>query len=123
MNVAIHCDTSNSASLVQPSLGRLTGNGCIHFADWQATTDGHELVDPIYAQYQETIVIVEIKPPDGKLYNYCPFIWVDQDIPLIRGLLPRLGPKNLVQLTSPARFRLNMWRLHRSRTAAAWEQR
>ena len=87
INVAIRCDTSNSAALVQPALGRLTGNGCIHFADWQATTDGSELVDPVYAQYRETIVIVEITRPDGSLFNFCPFIWVDQDISLIRGLL------------------------------------
>jgi hypothetical protein len=87
MNVAIRCDTLNSAALVQPALGRLTGNGCIHFADWQATTDGYELIDPVYAQYRETIVIVEIERPDSKLYNFCPFIWVDQDISLIRGLL------------------------------------
>lgn len=87
MNISICCDTLNSASLVPSSLGRLTGKGCIHFVDWQATTDGRELVDPVYAQYRETIVIVEIEQPNGKLYNYCPFIWVDQDISLIRGLL------------------------------------
>jgi hypothetical protein len=87
MNVAVRCDTSNSSALLPPALGRLTGNGCIHFADWQATTDGSELIDPVYAQYRETIVIVEIERPDGALYNFCPFIWVDQDISLIRGLL------------------------------------
>ncbi len=87
MNVAVKFETTNSAALAPSVLGRLTGNGCIHFIDWQATTDGHELVDPVYAQYRETIVIVEIKRPDGALYNYCPFIWVDQDISLLRGLL------------------------------------
>ena len=87
MNVAIRCDTSNSDAVVHPALGSLTGKGCIHFVDWQATTDGHELVDPVYAQYRETIVIVEIERPDGNLFNYCPFIWVDQDISLVRGLL------------------------------------
>lgn len=87
MNVAIRCDTANSAALVPPAVGRLTGNGCIHFADWQATTDGRELIDPVYAQYRETIVIVEIERPDGQIYNFCPFIWVDQDISLLRGLL------------------------------------
>jgi hypothetical protein len=65
----------------------MTGTGCIHFADWQATTDGHELIDPVYAQYRETIVIVEIERADGARYNFCPFIWVDQDISFIRGLL------------------------------------
>jgi len=87
INVAITCDTANSQSMVPAGLGRLTGNGCIHFADWQATTDGREMVDPVYAQYRETIVIVEIKRPDGTLANFCPFIWVDQDISLMRGLL------------------------------------
>ena len=87
MNVALRCDTANGPALVPAELGRLTGNGCIHFADWQATTDGNELVDPVYAQYRETIVIVEIERPDGNLFNFCPFIWVDQDISLVRGLL------------------------------------
>lgn len=87
MNVAISCNTDHGASVVPPALGRLTGKGCIHFADWQATSNGDELIDPVYGQYRETIVIVEIQRPDGKLYNFCPFIWVDQDISLIRGLL------------------------------------
>jgi hypothetical protein len=87
MNVAIGFDSAQSAALVPPGLGRLTGKGCIHFVEWQATTDGSELIDPVYAQYRETIVIVEIQRPDGILYNFCPFIWVDQDISLIRGLL------------------------------------
>jgi hypothetical protein len=65
----------------------MNGSGCLHFADWQATTDGHELLDPVYAQYRETIVVVEIERPDGKLFNFCPFIWVDQDISLVRGFL------------------------------------
>jgi hypothetical protein len=87
MNIAINFDIVNTAMVVPAVLGCLTGKGCIHFADWQATTDGNELVDPVYAQYRETIIIVEIQRPDGRLYNYCPFIWVDQDISLIRGLL------------------------------------
>lgn len=87
MNVAIRFQTDQSASLVPTELGRLTGQGCVHFVDWQATTNGDELLDPVYAQYRETILIVEIERPDGALVNFCPFIWVDQDISLIRGLL------------------------------------
>jgi hypothetical protein len=87
MNVAIRCETSNGAALVPPALGRMNGNGCVHFADWQATTDGRELLDPVYAQYCETIVVVEIERRDGTLFNFCPFIWVDQDISLVRGYL------------------------------------
>jgi hypothetical protein len=80
-------NTANGAELVPPALDRMIGKGCIHFADWQATTNGRELVDPVYAQYRETIVVVEIESPGGQRFNFCPFIWVDQDISLIRGLL------------------------------------
>ena len=73
--------------LIPPTAGRAVGKGCIHFADWQATTDGHELLDPILAQYRETIVVLEVERPDGSRCMYCPAIWVDQDISLIRGLL------------------------------------
>lgn len=87
MNVGVRLDTCRSADILPASLGRLTGKGCIHFADWQATTDGSELLDPVYSQYRETIVITEIERPSGELFNFCPFIWVDQDISLLRGLL------------------------------------
>jgi Acetoacetate decarboxylase (ADC) len=101
LNVAVRCDTANGTDIVPPALGRLTGSACIHFVDWQATTDGHELLDPVYAQYRETIVVVEIERPDGTRYNFCPFIWVDQDISLIRGLLQgwpkKLGTTHLTR--------------------------
>jgi hypothetical protein len=87
INVAFQFDPSRAASFVPAALGRATGAGCIHFADWQATTDGSELLDPVYAQYRETIAIVEIERPGGERLNFCPFIWVDQDISLLRGLL------------------------------------
>jgi len=87
INVAVTIDTGRSTDMLPASLGRLTGKGCFHFADWQATTDGHELLDPVYSQYRETIVITEIERPNGDVLNFCPFIWVDQDISLVRGLL------------------------------------
>jgi hypothetical protein len=59
----------------------------VHFADWQATTDGSELLDPILSQYRETIVLVEVTRPDGAAANFCPLIYVDQDISMVRGLL------------------------------------
>jgi len=87
VNVALTLTGARGAEIVPPALGRLTGRACVHFADWQATTDGSELLDPVYAQYRETIIIVEIERPDGRRLNFCPFIWVDQDISLLRGLL------------------------------------
>ena len=72
---------------VPASVGVATGRGTVHFSDWQATTDGSELLDPIQSQYRETIVVLELTRPDGTLANFCPLIYVDQDVSLLRGLL------------------------------------
>lgn len=87
LNVAFRFDPGSAVVLVPPAAGRAVGTGCIHFADWQACTDGHELLDPVLAQYRETIVVLEIERSDGSRCMYCPAIWVDQDIALVRGLL------------------------------------
>lgn len=88
INVAFECSPAEGKALVPPSLGRLNGRGCVHFAQWQACGDGGgELLDPVYAQYRETIIVVELERPDGGRAGYCPFIWVDQDISLLRGWL------------------------------------
>jgi hypothetical protein len=89
VNVAFAFDASCGAALVPPGLGRPTGRGCVHFADWQSCgADGRELLDPVYAQYRETIVVLEIEPVQGgDARFYCPLIYVDQDISLLRGWL------------------------------------
>lgn len=63
-----------------------TGIGAAHFCDWQSTTDGTELLDPVYAQYKELIVLVEAERAGQRVF-YCPFIYVDQDLSLARGWL------------------------------------
>ena len=58
-----------------------TGDGrcAVYFAEWQfATDDGEEYLDPVRSQYKETI----FQP-----VAYCPFIFVDQDVALMRGLV------------------------------------
>ena len=87
LNVAFRFAADSARGLVPPAAGRPVGRGCVHFADWQATSDGHELLDPVLAQYRETIVVLELERPDGSHCMYCPAIWVDQDISLLRGLL------------------------------------
>jgi hypothetical protein len=87
LNIAFHFEASQAEPLVPAAAGRAVGAGVVHFADWQACTDGHELIDPVLAQYRETIVVLEIERPDGTRCMYCPAIWVDQDISLVRGLL------------------------------------
>jgi hypothetical protein len=73
-----------------------TGRATAHICDWQATTDGSELLDPVYAQYKEFILLVEARR-GGAVVNFCPLIYVDQDISLIRGWL-RGWPKKLGQV-------------------------
>jgi len=87
LNVAFRFDALAAVPLVPDAVGRPVGAGCVHFADWQACTDGHELLDPVLSQYRETIVVLEIERPDGSRCMYCPAIWVDQDISMVRGLL------------------------------------
>ena len=93
LNVAFSFEAARGAGLVSPAIGRPTGQGCLHFADWQATTDGSELLDPVYSQYRETILVLEVERPDGALCGFCPAIWVDQDISMLRGLLQGLPKK------------------------------
>ncbi len=87
LNVEFECDPARAAGFVPREVGVATGRGAIHFADWQATTDGSELLDPILSQYRETIVLVEVTRPDGRPANFCPLIYVDQDVSMLRGLL------------------------------------
>ena len=87
LNVEFECDRERAAAFVPAALGAATGRGAIHFADWQATTDGSELLDPVLSQYRETIILLELTRPDGTAANFCPLIYVDQDISMLRGLL------------------------------------
>jgi hypothetical protein len=87
LNIAFELDPGGAQALVPPAAGRPVGQGCVHFADWQACTDGRELLDPVLAQYRETIVVLEVERPDGDRRTYCPAIWVDQDVSMVRGLL------------------------------------
>jgi hypothetical protein len=80
LNVEFECDPARAAAFVPGSVGAATGLGAVHFADWQATTDGSELLDPIHSQYRETIVLLEVARPDGTKANFCPLIYVDQDV-------------------------------------------
>ena len=64
---------------------------CIgHFAEWQSTTDGREeLLDPVRAQYHEFFVLIAAER-DGKTVFCCPFMYVDTDINLYRGMIQGL---------------------------------
>ena len=87
LSVEFECARDRAAGFVPDGLGAATGRGTVHFADWQAATDGSELLDPIESQYRETIVVLELARPDGTLANFCPLIYVVQDVSLLRGQL------------------------------------
>lgn len=86
LSLAFETDTRAAQSLLPDGFGQASGQAYAHFCDWQATSDGWELQDPAYAQYKEFFVLIEALRNGAKVL-YCPFIYVDQDISLVRGLL------------------------------------
>ena len=74
------------ASFLPPGLEFNSAQCAVYFADWQyASESGEEYLDPVRSQYRETIFLISASH-DGNPCAYCPFIWVDQDVALIRGL-------------------------------------
>lgn len=69
-----------------PSCLELASPRCaVYFVEWQFATDsGEEYLDPIRSQYHETLFLVSAKFA-GSECAFCPFIWVDQDVSLMRG--------------------------------------
>jgi len=64
-----------------------SGRCAVYFAEWQFATDhGEEYLDPVRSQYKETIFLIAAKY-GGEAVAYCPFIFVDQDVSLMRGLI------------------------------------
>jgi acetoacetate decarboxylase len=64
-----------------------TGRCAVYFAEWQFATDaGEEYLDPVRSQYKETIFLIAAQF-NGEPVAYCPFIFVDQDVSLMRGLV------------------------------------
>lgn len=90
-------DPAAVAAVLPPGLepdAEAPGRMVAHFFDWQACTDGGaELLDPCRAQYREFFVLVGARF-DGQPVLYCPYIIVDQDVSLMRGLIQGL-PKQI----------------------------
>ena len=63
------------------------GTAAAVFADWQSCSDsGEELLDPVRAQYKEFFVVLAARYR-GDPITRCVFMWVDQGMPLVRGLI------------------------------------
>lgn len=86
LTLAFAVDAQAAQTFLPFGFGPATGRAFGHFCEWQATSDGSELLDPAYAQYKEFFVLIEAERPEGKVL-FCPFIYVDQDISLARGWL------------------------------------
>lgn len=63
------------------------GKCALFFADWQSCSDrADELLDPVRSQYHEFFVLTGARL-DGVPVTSCPFIYVDHDVALVRGLI------------------------------------
>ena len=72
---------------LSPASGARAGRCAIYFCEWQFATDGGlEYLDPLTSQYRETILLMACER-DGASASFCPYIWVDQDLALMRGLI------------------------------------
>ncbi len=86
ISLATKVNADTAVDFIPDNFGTATGRAFGHFCEWQATTDGSELTDPAYAQYSEFFYLIEVEK-QGQLRLFCPFIYVDQDISMLRGLL------------------------------------
>ncbi len=92
MSLALQVDREAAQSFLPDGLGTATGGAACHFCEWQSTSNGSELLDPIYAQYKEFLMLVEADRGGAQAF-YCPFIYVDQDLSMVRGWLQGLPKK------------------------------
>ncbi|TCO68801.1 acetoacetate decarboxylase family protein [Marinisporobacter balticus] len=76
-----------AASFLPEGLELSSAQCAVYFIEWQyASETGEEYLDPVCSQYRETIVLLSASY-NGSPVAYCPFIWVDQDKALMRGLI------------------------------------
>lgn len=80
-------DPAQAAAYLPEGLELASGHCAAYFIEWQyASETGEEYLDPVRSQYRETIILLSASY-NGLAVAYCPFIWVDQDVSLMRGLV------------------------------------
>ena len=85
--VEFDADPASAAAFLPEGLELQSGRCAAYFSEWQyAGETGEEYLDPITSQYRETIVLLSASF-EGAPVAYCPFMWVDQDVSLMRGLI------------------------------------
>lgn len=73
--------------------GTSPGHASAVFVDWQFTGENDELLDPARYQYREFFILLDAVH-DGQPVSYCPYIFVDNDSAMMRGLIQGF-PKRL----------------------------
>lgn len=84
--VEFEADPVAAAAFLPEGLELHSAACAAYFVEWQyASETGDEYLDPIRSQYRETIILLSASF-EGSPVAYCPFIWVDQDVSMMRGL-------------------------------------
>ena len=78
------------------------GHATALFVDWQFTGANNELLDPARYQYREFFLLVDALH-DGQPVAYCPYIFVDNDSALMRGIIQGF-PKRLGAVSQTRTF-------------------
>ena len=97
--IEFQADPAAVAELLPPgmSLGEDAGRCAAFFSDCQYATDGgDELFDPAVSQYRECLVVAAAVF-DGKPSAFMPYIFVDNDNSMVRGLIQGM-PKQLASV-------------------------
>jgi len=96
IGVKAYFEQSKLKDLVPPPLYIVDGEGFVYVAKiYTVSGNRWEMLyeDPEETKYMEAAVALKVKY-NGNIYTYFPYMWVDKDLPLIRGWL--LGyPKKL----------------------------
>lgn len=83
--VEYEADPEAARAFLPPPLELDSARCAAYFVEWQyASETGEEYLDPIRSQYRETIFLLSARF-EGEPCAYCPFIWVDQDVSMMRG--------------------------------------
>lgn len=106
-------DPERVAALLPPGISPAgDGAGSFVFADWCSAADRDPRIraDPAAGQYREAYLVL-YGTRDGERVGRVPFIWVDSDLSLVRGLVQGF-PKKLgaIAMTRPVELGRGGWR-------------
>jgi enduracididine biosynthesis enzyme MppR len=104
--VDVRVDPDKAQGFLPPglTLGSDPGAAAFVFADWNwCSDDGHELTDPGSCRFGEFLILLACEF-EGQELARCPYAWVDQPVPMMRGWLQGM-PKQRgeIAMTRPKR--------------------